>query len=394
MSIPFIRTNSGAISAFVGGKAINVPPDHRFYKEILEAIRAGDKEEFIKFADLGNSIEKYAATAVGNSLASYLLVTVAGGMVYYKGQVIHNAVAERIIQFMAENLPAEPLILFLENLMQNSSRHSVEQLYRFLENQKLPITEDGCFLGYKRVKDDWFDFHSGTIDNSIGKVIEIERNLVDDDFSHDCSYGLHVGSIDYVRGFNSGGHVLVVKVNPRDAVAVPAEDHTKIRVCRYEVLEEADPELLGLDKACYSAGLNTPVTPSFARDDEDDDDDYEDDYEDDDCCPECGCEECHCDDDDCDDEEYYDDDDHFEDEDEDEESIVPRTLVAWANDNDIDPNYFVENNKIRNAVANKDGVSVLQYLYGYAMDAGDSVLQDILENPTKKTELIKLVQEL
>jgi hypothetical protein len=56
----------------------------------------------------------------------------------------------------------------------------VTELYGFLEKGNLPITNDGHFLAYKKVRKDYKDCHSGTMDNSIGQVVEMERNQVDD----------------------------------------------------------------------------------------------------------------------------------------------------------------------------------------------------------------------
>ena len=123
--------------------------------------------------------------------------------------------------------------------MSNPSKSCVDQLYEFLENKNLPIDEDGDFYAYKAVKSNWMDKHSGTISNKIGETVEIARNKVDDNPRNDCSYGLHVGSIEYVRGFgNPDDKYVIVKVNPADAVAVPSYDTRKMRCCKYIVVEE------------------------------------------------------------------------------------------------------------------------------------------------------------
>jgi hypothetical protein len=75
--------------------------------------------------------------------------------------------------------------------MENPSYRAVNELYGFLEKNRLPITPDGHFLAYKKVRDDYKDIHSGTMDNSVGKIVEMERNQVNDDKNQTCSSGLH-----------------------------------------------------------------------------------------------------------------------------------------------------------------------------------------------------------
>jgi hypothetical protein len=135
---------------------------------------------------------------------------------------------------MEEGLPSTPYIRFLENLMQNPSSRSRSQLYRFLEHQGLPITEDGCFLAYKGVDENYYDKHTGNISNRIGQRVTMERNRISDDPSIGCHTGLHVGSERYAVDF--GDRTVICKINPRDVVSVPLDcECQKMRVCAYEV---------------------------------------------------------------------------------------------------------------------------------------------------------------
>jgi hypothetical protein len=56
---------------------------------------------------------------------------------------------------------------------------------------------------------------------------------------------VHVGSLEYVRGFacgygtEGGDRIVIVKVNPADVVSVPYDcQNQKVRTCKYEVLRE------------------------------------------------------------------------------------------------------------------------------------------------------------
>src|SRR6185312_12388473 len=103
-----------------------------------------------------------------------------------------SSLADRILAHEAEGLPIEPLCAFAENLMLNPSNRSVRQLFAFLEANKHPLTDDGCFVAYRAVRPDFRDKHSGTFDNSPGAVCELPRNAVDEDPDRTCSHGLHV----------------------------------------------------------------------------------------------------------------------------------------------------------------------------------------------------------
>jgi hypothetical protein len=78
------------------------------------------------------------------------------------------------------------------------------------------------------------------MDNSVGKTVEMERNTVDDNASNTCSTGLHFCSLSYLDHFGgSDSRVMVLKINPRDVVSIPADyNATKGRACRYEVIDE------------------------------------------------------------------------------------------------------------------------------------------------------------
>lgn len=272
----FMVTNSGTITAVVDGNVYNVPKDHKYYEQVKETLRVNDEKEFVRLVNIVEEVKKFTRGKV----------EIKDGVVFYNGEAVHNALTSRILQLMAEKFPFEPMLKFLENLMENPSSTSVSELYSFLEHRNLPITEDGHFLAYKRVRDDWTDIHSGKISYTIGSVVEMPRNMVDDNTRNHCSRGLHVGALSYVEGYGIGGHIIICKVNPRDCVSVP-NDHnfTKLRTCKLEVLEEFKGELT---KALYnpSGQVSSQQYEEWDSDFEDDEDDYENDswleYEDDD----------------------------------------------------------------------------------------------------------------
>ena len=151
---------------------------------------------------------------------------------------MHNALTTRMIQMLQDGFPIEPMVKFMENLMSNPSKRAVDELFGFLEKNNLPITPDGHFLAYKKVREDYKDCHTGTMDNSVGQVVEMERNEVDDNKDRTCSSGLHFCSQNYLNHF-SGAHTMILKINPRDVVSIPSDyNDSKGRACRYEVIGE------------------------------------------------------------------------------------------------------------------------------------------------------------
>lgn len=237
MSVPFIMSGE-VLTLILKGRSYQVLPDHVSRKLIMEALPTATEDELLELVDFNKAIATYSDG----------LVEVKDGQVYYDGEVVHGTIAKRIIEFMKNGLPFDPLIKFLKNLMLNPSMQSQQECYDFLDNKSLPITEDGCFLAYKAVRKDFLDKYSGTFFNGVGAVVEMRRSKVDDNRNAGCSQGLHVGALDYVVGYGrleDNDRIVIVKVNPKDVVSVPTDcSHQKMRTCKYEVVGEYQGELL------------------------------------------------------------------------------------------------------------------------------------------------------
>lgn len=238
---------SNSFSATIKGRPYNVSREHPEYDTLWQAVVEGDEQKFLSHYDIESRIK--TAFDSDEVREKGMDIVVKDGQVLYQGKPLHNSVCDRIIRAVERSESSrivQPLMRFLDNLMGNPSHQSVKELYGFLEHGNMPITEDGCFLAYKAVRKDYRDKHSGKFDNSVGAVNEMPRNMVNDDRTKTCSTGFHVGAWGYAgkSGWftRSGDRVMVVKVNPRDAVSVP-HDHSdqKLRVCRYEVVDEVDP---------------------------------------------------------------------------------------------------------------------------------------------------------
>lgn len=220
----------------IDNKAYSVNKEHPRYQDLKQCFKNGDADEFVRLYDIEESIKIYRGEKTG--------IEIVNDEVYYNGELLHNSVVNAIPRMLAEGFDINPMVKFLEELMENPSLRSINELYNFLEIMGLTITEDGCFLAYKTVRSDYMDKFSGKINNKPGgKIPRLNRNQVDDDYHNACSHGYHVGALDYAGpgGWynNPNDKVVICKVNPRDVVSVPS-DHSfqKLRCCYYEVVGE------------------------------------------------------------------------------------------------------------------------------------------------------------
>lgn len=244
-AIPYLLQGKNIILV-IDGKSHTINRDtHAGYAKIVEALKAQDWDAL---KDLVEPKKVFVNFGKG-------YVSIDGDKVLWKGQPFHNALATRMIEMFQDGFPIDPMVRFMENLMQNPSKRSVDQVYSFLEKNKLPITEDGHFLAYKKVRKDYMDIYSGTISNHIGAIVEMDRNLVDDNPDSYCSTGLHFCSESYLQHFGSSHDpVMVLKINPADVVSVPKDyDGAKGRCAKYEVVAQVN----GDPAEAFTKAVNT-----------------------------------------------------------------------------------------------------------------------------------------
>jgi hypothetical protein len=276
MSYPYILTE-GSITLIINGKSVTVNRDNGEFVSLMTALKAGEWEEVRRLSDKATTINEFGKGRIN----------VRAGQVYFGNEILQGYAVDKVLSFIAEGLDAEPLLNFLDKIMDNPSKHCIDQLYGFLAHGNMPIDPDGDFYAYKAVRNNWMDKHSGTIKNDIGAVVEIPRRAVDDNHGVDCSYGLHAGSIEYVRGFAGGAddRILIVKINPKDVVTVPSYDTRKLRCCRYEVVALYDG-ILPQNTYEHNDYTDEPDFDDEDYDYEEDEDYNEDDNDEYNVCPE------------------------------------------------------------------------------------------------------------
>lgn len=230
-TIPHTWTgNSVSFTDLRDGEQHVVPNTHINYSLIKEAIQKDDIEAAVNLFELRTKVEEQSNGEV----------TVKSGIVYYKGLPVSNTIADKIVEMLRLQMDIGPMTKFLAKILSNPSYSSREQLHGFIEKYLFSITPDGDFLAYRVVTHDWKDKYTGTMDNSVGTVVEMPRDEVDENPDRPCSAGLHACGRSYVERFKSGkDRLTLVSINPRDVVAIPTDyNHAKMRVCRFKVLGE------------------------------------------------------------------------------------------------------------------------------------------------------------
>ena len=222
---PYLIQGSNII-VVIDNQSYTINKQHMSYQQIVEAIKTSDWKSVKDLIEPRETLVNYSANNI----------TIENDVLYWKGTEFANVLSDKIIDMYREGFPIDHMINFMENLMSNPSKRSVTELYRFLDRANLPITSDGHFLAYKKVRDNYTDCHTGTIDNSVGQIVSMERNTVDDDKDRTCSTGLHFCSQEYLKDF-AGERIMIIKISPRDVVSIPSDyNDTKGRCCRYEVI--------------------------------------------------------------------------------------------------------------------------------------------------------------
>lgn len=175
--------------------------------------------------------------------------------VHYNGTPITGYAIEKLLGFLKDGLPIEPLVKFLDNLYKNTDQNVRERLYKFLEKNNLAITERGSFLAFKLVKEDGTPpYHGGQIQNEKGEWIpakyEVGKTYLYDKSrivktTGECSTeGIYVGNKTYwgnqfneKEEYTGTGLMLIAEIFPQDVENVPHADATKLVVSKMKVVD-------------------------------------------------------------------------------------------------------------------------------------------------------------
>ena len=240
--VKFTLVPNKSITLFVKGNQKSYLSDDPLFDQIIKCIKEGSWDVLNKLMNPEVLIEKLSKGTF----------KVIDGVVYVGTDSGTHELPEElnstVLEFMNENLPYNYLVKFAAKLFANQSESSVKQLYKYLVKNQFPICEDGDFIAYRKVTNNFKDFRTETFDNSIGSMVEMKREDVDPDPNVTCSRGLHAANWDYVHNsyYPGQGRIVAMKINPADVVSVPTDyNDAKMRVCKFYVLEEVKVEYTG-----------------------------------------------------------------------------------------------------------------------------------------------------
>lgn len=247
------------VTVIINNKSYSIPSGGKNFELI--------KDELGKDNINWERVEKFANTKAFISDYCGKNFDIKDNVFYYKNnegvEISTSPIITRILESAYKNEDIQRYLNFFDKILTNPSESSREELFIFLKYCNLPIVEDGDFLAYKVVNSNYRDCYSNNFDNSIGKVVQMERSKVDDKRQNTCSSGLHFCSKDYIKSFiSSNNHLMVIKINPQDVVSIPDDyNNTKGRCCKYQVIGEVDainiPELKDIDYKEMLSKLNT-----------------------------------------------------------------------------------------------------------------------------------------
>lgn len=234
---PYMITNE-SITVYIDDDPRTVSTDSDNAAELVRALVSGDFAKVKSLVYIGQSIAKFS---MGN-------IEFDGSGLTYKGWAVDNSLTKYLIDSLNKGVNMDKYVKFLDNLMENPSSDAVNEIYDFVTNADLPITDDGYILAYKKVRENYTDCYTGKFDNSVGQVLEMPRFMVDPVRTNHCSQGFHFCSENYLKSFG-GQRIMVVKINPADVVSIPDDyDFAKGRCWKYEVVGELKPnERLSID---------------------------------------------------------------------------------------------------------------------------------------------------
>lgn len=152
-----------------------------------------------------------------------------------------------MVRYIADLITADcgvvPVLNFLARIQKNPNPEIYSELFAWVQNGDFVLTEDGCFIAYKKVRSDFKDIYTGSMDNSVGQSPTVPRHKIVRDREQTCAYGLHWCSWDYLNhyGSASGYRVVLVKVAPEDVDRIPTDYNRQKGVSwTYTVIGEVD----------------------------------------------------------------------------------------------------------------------------------------------------------
>lgn len=261
--------NEDVLTVFVNGEPHQVQRVHTNFQRVKDAL----VDPTITIQGMLDILSE--ATFLTGAFTGKANAEVRDGALWVNDRTVNSTLGNRVLDIVREGMDVDPWLKFVENVFSNPTPTAQNELYDFLEKHTLPITEDGHFLAYKKVRGDYTDVYTGRFSNRIGSTNEMPREQVDHDRTRTCSQGFHFCSREYLKSFG-GERVVILKINPADVVSIPNDyDFAKGRCWRYEVVGEIEEQQI--DSFEWDPILYDDYEDDYPYNDYDDYDDYDDD---------------------------------------------------------------------------------------------------------------------
>ncbi|MEQ6333273.1 helix-turn-helix domain-containing protein [Sphingobium sp. MK2] len=235
------------ITVFIDGSIATIDDSHANYVPLLAELRKPPEERDLIAIEKFSTIKKMLASM------NFGPVTVTEVEVLFEGSPVGSYLAKRMLEIFNDGIDITPYAAFMVNVLKNPAGYIHQELYEWMEKAQLPITPDGHFIAFKKVRRNYKDCHSGLFDNSVGTLLEMDREACDTNRHRTCSTGFHFCSASYLPQFG-GERVMVVKINPADVTSIPSDyAFAKGRTCRYEVIAELSAQSEAYSKAWSAA---------------------------------------------------------------------------------------------------------------------------------------------
>lgn len=175
MTFPFTFSGN-AITVFVNGVPHPIDSTHKNWDRI-KSIVTGETPD-VSADDLMSLINiKAEVEANLKEAGADGVVQVGNDGVTYNGKVVSSYLTERMLEMLKDGIDITPWKRFMEKLYRNPSKQVIDELYLWMEKAGMPLVENGNFLAYKKVNDDYTSFHrnpDGSLcHNDIGTVVEM-----------------------------------------------------------------------------------------------------------------------------------------------------------------------------------------------------------------------------
>ena len=245
-----IKTGNCLIIVNPDGQPAQVETSHPYFKEIYATVLAErpSDEEIQAMWEYIRPIRRIERLLPVNSDVQLELTPTGELSATIDGTsyAIPTDLADTINEVYKAKGDLRPFALFLKKLSENPRKEVAQELWGFIIACGMTLQEDGNFLAYKNVNEDFTSPYDNKTKNDPGTVLRMRRQDVQHDSDITCSTGFHFAAWGYLKHYASGRKTVLLSISPADVVSIPSDyNNMKGRACAYTVLREvSQPEEL------------------------------------------------------------------------------------------------------------------------------------------------------